>query len=160
MAQSTEESYLDKLLRTRYPLTYYLSRQQQFVKVYSTTQTIAAPTPSSESSIIVVHKQKVPLPAPPCFNVPDTLDFNASEYEQNNEMDQSLETEEVVTHEYDETILLKNNNNRINESNSDINKINSSTIKRTSAIQLEFSPYEYNSPLKQAIQNGLNIINK
>ncbi|CAF4636141.1 unnamed protein product, partial [Rotaria sp. Silwood1] len=106
------------------------------------------------------HKQKVPLPAPPCFNVPDTLDFNASEYEQNNEMDQSLETEEVVTHEYDETILLKNNNNRINESNSDINKINSSTIKRTSAIQLEFSPYEYNSPLKQAIQNGLNIINK
>jgi len=44
MAQSTEESLLDKLLKLRYPLTYYLSRQQQFSKVYSTTPTIAAPT--------------------------------------------------------------------------------------------------------------------
>jgi hypothetical protein len=32
-------------------------------------------------------------------------------------------------------------------------------IQRSSAIQLEFSPYEHNSPLEKAIQNGLNIIN-
>ncbi|CAF3660197.1 unnamed protein product [Rotaria sordida] len=161
MAQSSEESYLDKLLKTRYPLTYYLSRQQQFVKAYSTIQTVAASVPPLESTIIIAHKRNAPLPPPPCFNVPDTLDFNASEYEQNKEMDQSLEMEEVTTQEYDETILLKSNNNRINDTNSDItNKINLSIIQRTSAIQLEFSPYENNSPLKQAIQNGLNIINK
>ncbi|CAF2743672.1 unnamed protein product [Rotaria sp. Silwood2] len=161
MAQPTQESYLDKLLRTRYPLTYYFSRQQQFAKVYSTTQTAAAPILPPESTIIIAHKRKAPLPLPPCFNVPDTLDFNASEYEENNEMEQSLEMEEVATQEYDETILLKSNNIRINGSNSDMtNIINSSIIKCTSTIQLEFSPYENNSPLKQAIQNGLNIINK
>ncbi|CAF1506492.1 unnamed protein product, partial [Rotaria sordida] len=107
MAQSSEESYLDKLLKTRYPLTYYLSRQQQFVKVYSTIQTVAASVPPLESTIIIAHKRNAPLPPPLCFNVPDTLDFNASEYEQNKEMDQSLEMEEVTTQEYDETILLK-----------------------------------------------------
>jgi hypothetical protein len=40
-----DPSLLDKLLKTRYPLTYYLSRQQDFVKVHSTTQNLAAPTP-------------------------------------------------------------------------------------------------------------------
>jgi hypothetical protein len=40
------------------------------------------------------------------------------------------------------------------------NEKNSSVIKRSSTIQLEFSPYENSSPLQKAIQNGLNIINK
>jgi hypothetical protein len=53
MAQSTEQTLLDKLLKLRYPLTYYLSRQQQFIKVYSTTQTIAAPIPPSGLNLIV-----------------------------------------------------------------------------------------------------------
>ncbi|CAF3199391.1 unnamed protein product [Rotaria socialis] len=131
MAQPIEESFLDKLLRTRYPLTYYLSRQQQFVKFHSITQTIAASTP--EPSVVVTNKRKVPLPPPACFNVPDTLDFNGT----------------------------ARNNNRTNESICDLtSKINSSIIKRTSAIHLEFSPYEQNSPLNTAIHNGLNIINK
>ncbi|CAF3844148.1 unnamed protein product [Rotaria magnacalcarata] len=131
MAQPIEESFLDQLLRTRYPLAYYLSRQQQFVKFYSITQTIAAPTP--EPSVVVINKRKVPLPPPACFNVPDTLDFNGT----------------------------ARNNNRTNESICDLtSKINSSIIKRTSAIHLEFSPYEQNSPLNTAIQKGLNIINK
>ncbi|CAF4180696.1 unnamed protein product, partial [Rotaria magnacalcarata] len=118
MAQPIEESFLDQLLRTRYPLAYYLSRQQQFVKFYSITQTIAAPTP--EPSVVVINKRKVPLPPPACFNVPDTLDFNGT----------------------------ARNNNRTNESICDLtSKINSSIIKRTSAIHLEFSPYEQNSPL-------------
>ncbi|CAF3541884.1 unnamed protein product [Rotaria socialis] len=131
MAQPIEESFLDKLLRTRYPLTYYLSRQQQFVKFHSITHTIAASTP--EPSVVVTNKRKVPLPPPACFNVPDTLDFNGT----------------------------ARNNNRTNESICDLtSKINSSIIKRTSAIHLEFSPYEQNSPLNTAIHNGLNIINK
>lgn len=33
-------------------------------------------------------------------------------------------------------------------------------IQRSSTIELEFSPYENNSPLQKAIENGLNIINK
>ncbi|CAF2063178.1 unnamed protein product [Rotaria magnacalcarata] len=140
MAQPIEESFLDQLLRTRYPLAYYLSRQQQFVKFYSITQTIAAPTP--EPSVVVINKRKVPLPPPACFNVPDTLDFNGTAHEPDDEMDHS-------------------NNNRTNESICDLtSKINSSIIKRTSAIHLEFSPYERNSPLNTAIQKGLNIINK
>ncbi len=44
-AQTTEGSLLDRLLKSRYPLTNYLSRQQQFVKVHSTTQSVAVPTP-------------------------------------------------------------------------------------------------------------------
>ena len=54
MAQSTEESVLDKLLKTRYPLTYYLSRQQQFIHSYSTTPSTIAPVPSG---MIVVMKR-------------------------------------------------------------------------------------------------------
>ena len=45
MAQLTEQSLLDKLLKSRYPLTYYLSRQQQFAKAYSTEQTVVSTTP-------------------------------------------------------------------------------------------------------------------
>ncbi|CAM4790408.1 unnamed protein product [Rotaria magnacalcarata] len=143
MAQPIEESFLDQLLRTRYPLAYYLSRQQQFVKFYSITQTIAAPTP--EPSVVVINKRKVPLPPPACFNVPDTLDFNGTAHEPDDEMDHSLEMEATETNAYDETLLLKSNNNRTNESICDLTK---------------FSPYEQNSPLNTAIQKGLNIINK
>ncbi|CAM4929671.1 unnamed protein product [Rotaria socialis] len=105
MAQPIEESFLDKLLRTRYPLTYYLSRQQQFVKFHSITQTIAASTP--EPSVVVTNKRKVPLPPPACFNVPDTLDFNGTAHEPDDEMDRSLDMEAAETNAYDETILLK-----------------------------------------------------
>ena len=45
MAQLGENSLFDKLLKSRYPLTYYLSRQQQFVKVHSTAQSGTVPTP-------------------------------------------------------------------------------------------------------------------
>jgi hypothetical protein len=76
MAQSTEGSLLEKLLQSRYPLTNYLYRQQQFVKIHSTTQCVTVSTP--ESATIVTHKRKTSLPPPSCFNVPDTLDFNAS----------------------------------------------------------------------------------
>lgn len=77
-------STLQKLLKTRYPLTNSLYRQQQFLKAYPTTSTTSGTTPSnssstSESMIIAVQKHKTPLPPPPCFNVPDTLDFNTSE---------------------------------------------------------------------------------
>lgn len=54
MAQTTEESSLNKLLRTRYPLTYYLSRQQQFSKLYSTAQTVAPPASASGLSFNLV----------------------------------------------------------------------------------------------------------
>ncbi|UJR25921.1 hypothetical protein I4U23_007269 [Adineta vaga] len=166
MAQSTEESVLNTLLKTRYPLTYYLSRQQQFSQVYSTTQTAAvaaAPTPPPASDLFktAIHKRKTPLPPPACFNVPDTLDFNATGYDQNDEMDQSSGIEDEGAHDYDETLLLKNISNQLNDSNSDYtNEKYSSIIQRSSVIDLEFSPYENNSPLQKAIQNGLNIINK
>lgn len=73
MAQRTQISTFEKLLKTRYPLTNYLYRQQQFLNVHPTT-----PTSNTESTIVAVQKRKTPLPPPPCFNVPDTLDFNAS----------------------------------------------------------------------------------
>lgn len=53
MAQKTDQSLLDKLLKTRYPLTNYLNRQQQFIKAYSTTQSIAVPTPPPGLNLIV-----------------------------------------------------------------------------------------------------------
>jgi hypothetical protein len=43
MSKTMQGYMLDKLLKTRYPLTYYLIRQQEFVKVFS-------PTPSNECS--------------------------------------------------------------------------------------------------------------
>jgi hypothetical protein len=46
MTETIQESLLDNLLKSRYPLTYYLSRQQEFIKIFSTTQTNAAATPS------------------------------------------------------------------------------------------------------------------
>lgn len=52
MAQSTEESVLDKLLKTRYPLTYYLSRQQQFINSYSTAPSIMAPVSSGRMTVV------------------------------------------------------------------------------------------------------------
>lgn len=95
MAQSTDKSLLDKLLKSRYPLTNYLYRQQEFIKNYSTVQSLAVPIPPPglnmktllkkyeyilflESALALVQKPKVPLPPPSCFNVPDTLDFNAT----------------------------------------------------------------------------------
>lgn len=75
-------------------------------------------------------KRKTPLPPPTCFNVPDTLDFSGTacrfhKYlmllriffitsppflcldEDNDEMESNLDTQEVITQEYDSTILLK-----------------------------------------------------
>ncbi|CAF0933795.1 unnamed protein product [Adineta steineri] len=159
MTETTEESILDKLLKSRYPLTYYLSRQQQFINSFSSKQTVTEPTPrrpSSDAGTIAGHKRKTPLPPPPCFNVPDTLDFDATEYGHNDEINESAAMEED-----NDTLLLKNINTRANDSTSDIiNEKHSLFIQRSSAIELEFSPYENNSPLRQAIENGLNIINK
>ena len=71
------------------------------------------------------HKQKAQLPPPACFNVPDTLDFNATSCmwsifvkfvftcvcsdEQNEEMDQNsgLEDEDDYGQGFDESLLLK-----------------------------------------------------
>ncbi|CAF1344466.1 unnamed protein product [Adineta steineri] len=159
MTETTEESTLDKLLKSRYPLTYYLSRQQQFINSFSSKQTVAEPTPrrpSSDAGTIAGHKRKTLLPPPPCFNVPDTLDFDATEYGHNDEINESAAMEED-----NDTLLLKNIDTRTNDSISDIiNEKHSLFIQRSSAIELEFSPYENNSPLRQAIENGLNIINK
>ncbi|CAF1003235.1 unnamed protein product [Adineta ricciae] len=162
MAQSTEESVLDKLLKTRYPLTYYLSRQQQFINSYSTASSTIAPVPSDPVKNIA-HKQKAQLPPPACFNVPDTLDFNATSYEQNEEMDQNsgLEDEDDYGQGFDESLLLKNISNQFDDTHSgSTNEKKSSLIVRSSATDLEFSPYENSSPLQRAIQNGLNVINK
>ncbi len=46
MTETIEESLLDNLLKSRYPLTNYLNRQQEFIKLLSTTQINAVPTPS------------------------------------------------------------------------------------------------------------------
>lgn len=84
MAQTTQISTFEKLLNTRYPLTNYLYRQQQFLKVHSNTSNSLNTTPSPSSSstekltTIAVQTRKTPLPAPTRFNVPDTLDFNTS----------------------------------------------------------------------------------
>jgi hypothetical protein len=51
MAETIEESMLDNLLKSRYPLTYYLSRQQEFVKIFLTIQTNAVSTPSGTKFI-------------------------------------------------------------------------------------------------------------
>jgi len=39
MTETNQESLLDNLLKTRYPLSYYLNRQQEFGKVFSPVQT-------------------------------------------------------------------------------------------------------------------------
>lgn len=77
MAQSMEGSLLEKLLQSRYPLTNYLYRQQQFIKVHSTVSASSS-SMVAEPMTIVTHKRKTQLPPISCFNVPDTLDFNAS----------------------------------------------------------------------------------
>jgi hypothetical protein len=80
MAQSMEGSLLENLMKSRYPLTNYLYRQQHFIKYQPTTQcnntTVSAPLNSTTE--LVIYKRKTPKPPPSCFNVPDTLDFNAS----------------------------------------------------------------------------------
>ena len=139
MAQTTQISTFEKLLNTRYPLTNYLYRQQQFLKVHSNTSNPLNTTPSLSSnstevlSTIAVQTRKTPLPAPTCFNVPDTLDFNASGCrftkkfskqtddqnlpsldEQDEEMDQNSEiNDDIAALGFDET-LLKSIDNHIN----------------------------------------------
>jgi len=44
MTETIQESLFDNLLKSRYPLTHYLSRQQEFIKVFSTIQTNTGPT--------------------------------------------------------------------------------------------------------------------
>lgn len=39
MTEPMKESLFDKLLKSRYPLTHYLSRQQQFLAGFSITST-------------------------------------------------------------------------------------------------------------------------
>lgn len=46
MTETIKESLLDNLLKSHYPLTDYLYRQQEFAKVFSTTQTSTIPTSS------------------------------------------------------------------------------------------------------------------
>ncbi len=45
MTETNQESLLDNLLKTRYPLSYYLNRQQEFGKVFSPVQTNAIHIP-------------------------------------------------------------------------------------------------------------------
>jgi len=51
MTETIQESLFDKLLNSRYPLTRYLSRQQEFIKVFSTIQTNTAPNHSGTKFI-------------------------------------------------------------------------------------------------------------
>lgn len=51
MAKMIEESLLDSLLKSHYPLTYYLYRQQEFLQFFSTTQTSTITTPSGITSV-------------------------------------------------------------------------------------------------------------
>lgn len=119
-------SPFEKLLKTRYPLTNYLYRQQQFLNVHSTTSRTANTTPSppslnstKESPMIAVKTRKTPLPPPTCFNVPDTLDFNASGcrstkkdsdnqnvHSLGEEMDQY--SDDIAASGFDETLLKSN----------------------------------------------------
>jgi hypothetical protein len=44
MTETIQESLLDNLLKSRYPLTHYLCRQQEFIKVFSTAVTTSTGT--------------------------------------------------------------------------------------------------------------------
>ena len=46
MTEVIKESLLDKLLKSRYPLTDYLHRQQKFNKIFLTTQADTASVPN------------------------------------------------------------------------------------------------------------------
>ena len=102
MAQPNEPSLLDKLLKARYPLTNYLSRQQQFSRALCTplaTNGSTAPAASGNRRILLAiwtqmifvetaktttcpPKARAP-PSAAGFNVPDTLDPFASECTRN-----------------------------------------------------------------------------
>lgn len=88
-ASSTEESLLEKLIRTKYPLTNYLHRQQQFAKAFCSTPNPSVPGDCLSTMFLLtvrfvlaestkVTKARVMQPKP-SFNVPDTLDPFASE---------------------------------------------------------------------------------
>jgi hypothetical protein len=51
MTETFHESLLDNLLKSYYPLTHYLSRQQEFLKIFSTTQINTAPISSGTKFI-------------------------------------------------------------------------------------------------------------
>ncbi|CAF4371919.1 unnamed protein product [Rotaria sp. Silwood2] len=57
MAETNQDSLLNKLLKSRYPLTYYLSRQQKFVNTFLANQ-INGTSTSSESETSVIYKRK------------------------------------------------------------------------------------------------------
>ncbi|CAF1576284.1 unnamed protein product [Adineta ricciae] len=106
----TKPGYLlDKLLKTRYPLTYYLIRQQEFGRVFSTNNELFT---SSESEVKLIRKQKASLCA--AFDISDTKvpqvsKFYTSQNDFNSDQDyystheQSSENDE----EYDARPLLK-----------------------------------------------------
>lgn len=87
MTETIQESLLDNLLKTRYPLTYYLCRQQEIDKVFSIVQTNAVNIPTGMMFIFVIntldtyfyleyktsmiYKRKGPLSY---YYVPDTND--------------------------------------------------------------------------------------
>ncbi|CAF1355435.1 unnamed protein product [Adineta ricciae] len=113
----TKPGYLlDKLLKTRYPLTYYLIRQQEFGRVFSTNNELFT---SSESEVKLIRKQKASLCA--AFDISDTKvpqvsKFYTSQNDFNSDQDyystheQSSENDE----EYDARPLLKNINGKQN----------------------------------------------
>ncbi len=93
MTETNQESLLDNLLKTRYPLSYYLNRQQEFGKVFSPVQTNAVHISfgmmfiflmttlytyfSLESKTSMIYQRKGPLPS--CYYVPDTNDHQQLE---------------------------------------------------------------------------------
>ena len=54
-ASSTEESLLEKLIRTKYPLTSYLHRQQQFAKAFCSTSNPSVPVPGNCLSTMLLR---------------------------------------------------------------------------------------------------------
>ncbi|CAF3849652.1 unnamed protein product [Adineta steineri] len=115
MTKTAQARLLDNLLKTRYPLTYYLIRQQEFVKVFSTTETNVLPI-TFESEMKTIVKQKASLSYHLSdTKVPQVSKFNKIQNEFNSDPDyyttyeQSSDTDDNDdTKEYDARPLLKN----------------------------------------------------
>ncbi|UJR22965.1 hypothetical protein I4U23_025992 [Adineta vaga] len=120
MSKTMQGCLLDKLLKTRYPLTYYLIRQQEFVKIFSTNQSDELFI-SPESEINLILKRKASLCA--SYNISDTKiprvskfynsqnGFN-SDQDYYSTHDQSSENEDDDTEEYDARLIRKNTNGK------------------------------------------------
>ncbi|CAF3316525.1 unnamed protein product [Rotaria socialis] len=99
-----QESLLNNLLKSRYPLSYYLSRQQKFVVVSLRTSTTVTPTFSEfETSVNYQHKT-------PVIKFSKIFDFNNSQNGMNTDHSQYTPHDQKfdMTQECIERSILKN----------------------------------------------------